>query len=95
MTISGGHTQIVQVNNYFDMTVIGETIDDAIGEAFDKSAKVLGLPYPGGPLIDKNAALGNPKAFQFPKPKVADLNFSFSGLKQPFYTLFKKCSRKS
>jgi len=81
MTISGGHTQIVQVNNYFDMAVIGETLDDAIGEAFDKSAKILGLPYPGGPLIDKKAALGNPKAFQFPKPKVADLNFSFSGLK--------------
>jgi len=81
MTISGGHTQIVQVNNYFDMTVIGETLDDAIGEAFDKSAKIFGLPYPGGPLIDKKAALGNPKAFQFPKPKVADLNFSFSGLK--------------
>ncbi|NQY28948.1 MAG: tRNA (adenosine(37)-N6)-threonylcarbamoyltransferase complex transferase subunit TsaD [Flavobacteriaceae bacterium] len=81
MTISGGHTQIVQVNSYFDMIVIGETIDDAIGEAFDKSAKILGLPYPGGPFIDKNAALGNPKAFQFPRPKVADLNFSFSGLK--------------
>ncbi len=81
MTISGGHTQIVKVNSYFDMTVIGETIDDAIGEAFDKSAKILGLPYPGGPFIDKNAALGNPKAFQFPRPKVADLNFSFSGLK--------------
>ena len=81
MTISGGHTQIVQVNSYFDMTVIGETIDDAIGEAFDKSAKILGLPYPGGPFIDKNAALGNPKAYQFPRPKVADLNFSFSGLK--------------
>jgi N6-L-threonylcarbamoyladenine synthase len=81
MTISGGHTQIVQVNSYFDMTVIGETIDDAIGEAFDKSAKILGLPYPGGPFIDKNATLGNPKAFQFPRPKVADLNFSFSGLK--------------
>ena len=81
MTISGGHTQIVQVNSYFDMSVIGETIDDAIGEAFDKSAKILGLPYPGGPHIDKNAALGNPKAFPFPKPKVADLNFSFSGLK--------------
>jgi len=81
MTISGGHTQIVKVNNYFDMTVIGETIDDAIGEAFDKSAKILGLPYPGGPLIDQNAALGNPKAFPFPRPKVADLNFSFSGLK--------------
>ena len=81
MTISGGHTQIVQVNSYFDMTVIGETIDDAIGEAFDKSAKILGLPYPGGPFIDANAALGNPKAFQFPRPKVAGLNFSFSGLK--------------
>ena len=81
MTISGGHTQIVQVNSYFDMTVIGETIDDAIGEAFDKSAKILGLPYPGGPFIDKNATLGNPKAYQFPRPKVADLNFSFSGLK--------------
>ena len=81
MTISGGHTQIVRVNNYFDMTVIGETLDDAIGEAFDKSAKIFGLPYPGGPLIDQKAALGNPKAFQFPKPKVADLNFSFSGLK--------------
>jgi N6-L-threonylcarbamoyladenine synthase len=81
MTISGGHTQIVKVNSYFEMTVIGETIDDAIGEAFDKSAKMLGLPYPGGPLIDKKAALGNPKAFEFPKPKAPDLNFSFSGLK--------------
>lgn len=81
MTISGGHTQIVKVNDYFDMEVIGETIDDAVGEAFDKSAKILGLPYPGGPLIDKYAQRGNPKAFGFPKPKVEDLNFSFSGLK--------------
>ena len=81
MTISGGHTQIVQVNDHFDMDVIGETIDDAVGEAFDKSAKLLGLPYPGGPLVDKYAQQGNPKAFQFPKPKVGDLNFSFSGLK--------------
>lgn len=81
MTISGGHTQIVKVSSYFDMEVIGETMDDAIGEAFDKSAKILGLPYPGGPLIDKYAALGNPKAFQFPKPKAPELNFSFSGLK--------------
>ncbi|MFD0964170.1 tRNA (adenosine(37)-N6)-threonylcarbamoyltransferase complex transferase subunit TsaD [Pseudofulvibacter geojedonensis] len=81
MTISGGHTQIVKVNNYFEMEVIGETIDDAIGEAFDKSAKILGLPYPGGPLIDKYSKLGNPKAYQFPKPKVNGLNFSFSGLK--------------
>lgn len=81
LTISGGHTQIVKITNYFDMEVIGETIDDAVGEAFDKSAKILGLPYPGGPLIDKNAKLGNPKAFEFTKPKVAGLNFSFSGLK--------------
>ncbi len=81
MTISGGHTQIVQVNDYFDMQVIGQTIDDAVGEAFDKSAKILGLPYPGGPLIDKYAQLGNPKAFLFTKPKVGPLDFSFSGLK--------------
>lgn len=81
MTISGGHTQIVKVSNYFEMEVIGETLDDAVGEAFDKSAKILGLPYPGGPLIDKYAREGNPKAFQFPKPKVDDLNFSFSGFK--------------
>ncbi len=81
MTISGGHTQIVTVHDHFDMDVIGETIDDAVGEAYDKSAKILGLPYPGGPLIDKYAQLGNPKAFPFPKPKVGELNFSFSGLK--------------
>jgi len=81
LTISGGHTQIVKVTNYFKMEVLGETIDDAVGEAFDKSAKILGLKYPGGPLIDKHAALGNPKAFAFTKPKVGDLDFSFSGLK--------------
>jgi N6-L-threonylcarbamoyladenine synthase len=81
MTISGGHTQIVKVDSYFDMTVIGETIDDAVGEAFDKSGKILGLGYPAGPEIDKRAKLGNPKAFKFTKPKVAGLNFSFSGLK--------------
>ncbi|MDO7171229.1 tRNA (adenosine(37)-N6)-threonylcarbamoyltransferase complex transferase subunit TsaD [Mariniflexile sp. AS56] len=81
MTISGGHTQIVQVDNYFDMTVIGETIDDAVGEAFDKSGKILGLGYPAGPEIDKRAKLGNPKAFKFTKPRVDGLNFSFSGLK--------------
>lgn len=81
MTISGGHTQIVRVDNYFDMTVIGETIDDAVGEAFDKSGKILGLGYPAGPEIDKRAKLGNPKAFKFSKPKVDGLNFSFSGLK--------------
>ena len=69
MTISGGHTQIVHVNNYFKMTVIGETLDDAIGEAFDKSAKILGLPYPGGPLIDKYAALRKPKSLSISKTK--------------------------
>ncbi|XCF07605.1 tRNA (adenosine(37)-N6)-threonylcarbamoyltransferase complex transferase subunit TsaD [Tamlana crocina] len=81
MTISGGHTQIVKVNDYFNMDVIGETIDDAVGEAFDKSGKILGLGYPAGPEIDKRAKLGNPKAFKFTKPKVDGLNFSFSGLK--------------
>lgn len=81
MTISGGHTQIVRVDDYFDMTVIGETLDDAVGEAFDKSAKILGLPYPGGPLLDKLAREGNPDAFSFTKPKVKGLDFSFSGLK--------------
>ena len=81
MTISGGHTQIVKVKHYFDMEVIGETIDDAVGEAFDKSGKILGLGYPAGPQIDKLAKLGNPKAFPFTKPKVDGLNFSFSGFK--------------
>ncbi len=81
LTISGGHTQIVKVSNYFEMEVIGQTLDDAVGEAFDKSAKLLGLPYPGGPLIDKYAQQGNPKTFKFPKPKVRPLDFSFSGLK--------------
>lgn len=81
MTISGGHTQIVKVNSFFDMEVIGETTDDAVGEAYDKSAKILGLPYPGGPLVDKFAQEGNPKAYVFTKPKVPGLDFSFSGLK--------------
>jgi len=81
LTISGGHTQIVKVNSHFNMEVIGETIDDAVGEAFDKSGKILGLNYPAGPEIDKLAKLGNPKAFQFTKPRVEGLNFSFSGFK--------------
>ncbi len=81
LTISGGHTQIVKVTDHFEMDVIGETIDDAVGEAFDKSAKILGLPYPGGPLIDKYAQKGNPLAFPFTKPRVDGLNFSFSGFK--------------
>lgn len=90
LTISGGHTQIVKVNDFFDMEIIGETTDDAVGEAFDKSAKILGLPYPGGPLVDKYAKLGNPKAFAFTKPKVPGLNFSFSGLKTAILYFIQK-----
>jgi len=90
LTISGGHTQIVKVNDYFDMEIIGETTDDAVGEAFDKSAKIVGLPYPGGPLVDKNAQLGNPKAFTFTKPKVPGLDFSFSGLKTAILYFIQK-----
>lgn len=81
LTVSGGHTQIVLAKSVTDMQIIGETLDDAAGEAFDKSAKLLGLPYPGGPLIDKYAKEGNPERFQFPEPQIDGLNFSFSGLK--------------
>lgn len=81
LTISGGHTQLVKVTDYFAMEVIGQTLDDAVGEAFDKSGKIFGLPYPSGHLIDKYAQNGNPKAYKFPKPKVGPLDFSFSGLK--------------
>ena len=94
LTISGGHTQIVLVNDNFDMDILGETLDDAVGEAYDKSAKVLGLPYPGGPLIDKYAQTGNPLAFPFPKPKVANLNFSFSGLKTSILYFIQKETAK-
>jgi len=95
LTISGGHTQIVKINNYFEMEVIGETLDDAVGEAFDKSAKILGLPYPGGPLIDKYAKLGNSKAFKFTKPKVDEFNFSFSGLKTGILYFIQKKTKES
>ncbi|MBK0383139.1 tRNA (adenosine(37)-N6)-threonylcarbamoyltransferase complex transferase subunit TsaD [Pedobacter sp. SD-b] len=81
LTVSGGHTQIVLVKDYFDMQIVGETLDDAAGEAFDKTAKILDLPYPGGPLIDKYAKEGNPNKYTFPEPQIAGLNFSFSGLK--------------
>lgn len=81
LTVSGGHTQIVRVDDFFDMAVIGETTDDAVGEAFDKTAKLLGLPYPGGPLIDRLAQGGNPQAYTFTKPKMNGYNFSFSGIK--------------
>jgi N6-L-threonylcarbamoyladenine synthase len=84
LTVSGGHTQIVLVKDYFDMEVIGKTIDDAAGEAFDKAAKVMGLPYPGGPAIDQWAKQGDASVFSFAKPHVAGLDFSFSGLKTSF-----------
>jgi N6-L-threonylcarbamoyladenine synthase len=84
LTVSGGHTQIVLVRSYLDMDVIGETKDDAVGEAFDKAAKILGLPYPGGPLIDRNSASGDPSAFTFPVTNVPGLDFSFSGIKTAF-----------
>ncbi|MFM7837988.1 MAG: tRNA (adenosine(37)-N6)-threonylcarbamoyltransferase complex transferase subunit TsaD, partial [Chitinophagaceae bacterium] len=81
LTVSGGHTQIVICESPMKLKVIGETIDDAAGEAFDKSAKLLGLPYPGGPLIDKYAQGGNPTRFTFPEPQIPELDFSFSGVK--------------
>ena len=84
MTVSGGHTQIVVVKDHLDMEVIGETKDDAVGEAFDKTAKIMGLPYPGGPLIDKYAAEGNPLAYKFPIVTSEAYNFSFSGIKTAF-----------
>lgn len=95
LTISGGHTQIVKISNHFDMEVLGETIDDAVGEAYDKAAKILGLPYPGGPLVDQYAQLGDPKAFPFTKPKVGDLQFSFSGLKTQFLYFIQKKEKEN
>ena len=89
LTVSGGHTQIVLAKSALDLEVIGETIDDAAGEAFDKTAKLLGLPYPGGPLIDQYAQLGDPLKFKFAEPQISDLNFSFSGLKLR-YCIFAK-----
>jgi len=84
LTVSGGHTQIVLVKDHFDFTIIGRTIDDAAGEAFDKAAKILGLPYPGGPLIDRLALDGNETAYTFPEPSIPGLDYSFSGLKTSF-----------
>lgn len=81
LLVSGGHTQIVKVKNFLEFEVIGETIDDAVGEAFDKCAKLLGLGYPGGPVVDRLASLGDPHRFRFAKPKIKDLNYSFSGIK--------------
>ena len=90
LTVSGGHTQIVLAKSPLDLEIIGETIDDAAGEAFDKTAKLLGLPYPGGPLIDKYAQLGNPHAFKFAEPQIPELDFSFSGLKTSILYFLQK-----
>ena len=90
LTVSGGHTQLVLVKGYLDMEIIGETKDDAVGEAFDKSAKLLGLPYPGGPLIDKYAQNGDPSAFSFPSTEMPDLDFSFSGIKTAILYFLQK-----
>jgi N6-L-threonylcarbamoyladenine synthase len=95
LLISGGHTQIVMVKDYFEMEVTGRTIDDAAGEAFDKSAKILGLQYPGGPLIDEYAKLGNPKKFPFPHPSVSELDFSFSGVKTSILYFLRDKSLKN
>ncbi len=90
LTVSGGHTQLVKLTNYFEQEIIGKTIDDAAGEAFDKAAKILGLPYPGGPLIDKYAKAGNPLAYEFPISNMPDLDYSFSGLKTSFLYFIQK-----
>ena len=90
LLVSGGHTQIIKVTHYLEMEIIGSTIDDAAGEAFDKAAKMLKLPYPGGPLIDKNAELGNPIKFTFPMAKVSGYDYSFSGLKTSLLYFLQK-----
>jgi N6-L-threonylcarbamoyladenine synthase len=96
LTISGGHTQILRVSSPRDFEILGQTVDDAVGEAFDKTAKLLGLPYPGGPLIDKNAVVGNPLAFSFSEPKTENpLDFSFSGLKTAILYFLQKEQKKN
>ena len=95
LTVSGGHTQIVMVRSPLNMEIIGETQDDAVGEAFDKAAKLLGLPYPGGPLIDKYAKDGNPNRFEFPMVEMKGLNYSFSGIKTAFLYFLQKETQKN
>jgi N6-L-threonylcarbamoyladenine synthase len=95
LTVSGGHTQIVLCEDFLQMKVIGQTLDDAAGEAFDKSAKLLGLPYPGGPLIDKYAQQGNPNKFKFPEPQIPELDFSFSGLKTAILYFIQEKKKKN
>jgi N6-L-threonylcarbamoyladenine synthase len=95
LTVSGGHTQIVVCRSPLDMHVIGETLDDAAGEAFDKSAKLLGLPYPGGPLIDQYAQEGDPLRFHFPEPQMEGLDFSFSGVKTSILYFLQKMTKEN
>ncbi len=95
LTVSGGHTQIVRINSPLDMEVLGTTTDDAVGEAFDKGAKILGLPYPGGPLLDKLAAKGNPDRFSFSMTNMPDYNFSFSGIKTSFLNFIRNNEQKN
>jgi len=95
LTVSGGHTQIILVKSVEDMNLIGQTLDDSAGEAFDKSAKILGLGYPGGPIIEKQSIGGDPNKFIFTQPKVKDLNFSFSGLKTQIFNFLKKEKEKN
>jgi len=95
LTLSGGHTQLIKVNSYFDFDLIGETIDDAIGEAFDKAAKILGLSYPGGPIIDTLSKKGNKKRFKFSNSKISGYNYSFSGIKTSFLYFIQNESKKN
>ena len=95
LTLSGGHTQLIKVNSYFDFDLIGETIDDAIGEAFDKAAKILGLSYPGGPIIDNLAKKGNKIRFKFSNSKISGYNYSFSGIKTSFLYFIQNESKKN
>ena len=94
LTVSGGHTQIILVRDHLDMEVIGETRDDAVGEAFDKAAKIMGLPYPGGPLVDSYAQRGNPRAFKFSDTDMPGLDFSFSGIKTAFLYFIRDEKKK-
>jgi N6-L-threonylcarbamoyladenine synthase len=94
LTVSGGHTEIILVNDYLSMTVLGKTQDDAVGEAFDKAAKMMGLPYPGGPLVDQYAKQGNPKAYAFSDTVMPNLDFSFSGIKTSFLYFLRDQQRQ-
>lgn len=95
LTVSGGHTQIVKITSYMEFELLAETEDDAVGEAFDKAAKILGLPYPGGPLIDKYAQLGDATKYKFPMPHLANYNYSFSGVKTAFLYFIQEETKKS